>query len=461
MLLPTPDRHETADVIVIGTGLSGTIAALEAASRGARVIVIDKATPGQAGGNSRHAGGAFCVPNDSSAEARAAFLEDNLRVCGGRGNRELLALVAANVNGDVEWLRTQGVDILAARPWPPHRVSLAIAAPGLFEGAATMLETLWSSLAGLGVTVAFETKARQLVMDQNAAVCGVRAAGPGGLVDLLAPAVVVAAGGYAANGQMLEAYVGATAAGLTVRGVPWATGDGLNLAQQAGAGLRGIGGTASLHIVATHPTNPASGQPATAIAFGIGVNRDGRRFVDESRGYVAFGKAVLDQPGQTAALIIGSGVLELPGPAGARALFDRLGIETVVASGAGELARRLDVPPGPLAATIEQFNAAITDGGTAPAADPPKLQMAYPIEPPYLAFAPLRPAVTLTFGGIMIDTQARALEPDGRPIPGLFAAGEGAGHLFFEDYIGGGSLTNCLVMGRIAGRNAAGCGRRG
>ena len=76
-------------------------------------------------------------------------------------------------------------------------------------------------------------------------------------------------------------------------------------------------------------------------------------------------------------------------------------------------------------------------------------------KPPFYAVSNLSPGITLTFGGIMINDRAEVLEPDGRVIPGLFAAGEGAGHLFHHDYIGGGSLTNCLVMGRIAGREVA------
>jgi predicted oxidoreductase len=74
---------------------------------------------------------------------------------------------------------------------------------------------------------------------------------------------------------------------------------------------------------------------------------------------------------------------------------------------------------------------------------------------PFFALHPLVPGITLTFGGVMTDPSARVLEADGRVIPGLFAAGEGAGGAFFEDYIGGGALTLCLVMGRIAGRSAA------
>ncbi len=81
--------------------------------------------------------------------------------------------------------------------------------------------------------------------------------------------------------------------------------------------------------------------------------------------------------------------------------------------------------------------------------------LAHKIETPkFYAFKSLVPGITLTFGGIMINEKAQVLEPDGRAIAGLYAAGEGAGHVYFDDYIGGGSLANCLVMGRIAGRQA-------
>jgi succinate dehydrogenase/fumarate reductase flavoprotein subunit len=75
--------------------------------------------------------------------------------------------------------------------------------------------------------------------------------------------------------------------------------------------------------------------------------------------------------------------------------------------------------------------------------------------PKFYAFSPMVPAVTLTFGGIRTNTSAQALEADGRVISGLYAAGECAGGLFYEDYIGGGSIANCTVFGRIAGKGAA------
>jgi succinate dehydrogenase/fumarate reductase flavoprotein subunit len=89
-------------------------------------------------------------------------------------------------------------------------------------------------------------------------------------------------------------------------------------------------------------------------------------------------------------------------------------------------------------------------------AKPPKTDFAYKIAAPkFYAFYPLVPGITLTFGGIKINDKAQVQEADGQVIAGLYAAGECAGGLYYDDYIGGGSLVNCLVMGRVAGKQAA------
>src|SRR5690606_8269944 len=120
---------------------------------------------------------------------------------------------------------------------------------------------LRARLIELGTTLVFDTKARQILFDARGAVAGVRASGPQGLVDYKAPAVVVATGGYAGNIAMLEAYADANAGAMMVRGIKHATGDGLIMAQAAGAGLKGMGGVMSLHIAAVDPVETAAGQP--------------------------------------------------------------------------------------------------------------------------------------------------------------------------------------------------------
>jgi succinate dehydrogenase/fumarate reductase flavoprotein subunit len=211
----------------------------------------------------------------------------------------------------------------------------------------------------------------------------------------------------------------------------------------------------ALHIAAVDPDSTAAGQPAWAVPFALSINRAGKRFIDESRGYVAHGKAVLREPEGVTTLVFDSRIAALPAVAGVVANFRRLGLDVHQADTIEALAAKVGLPPAETARTVAAFNDAVKDGAAA-SATPPKRTLAHKVEQaPFLALSPLAPGITLTFGGIMTDPAARVLEPDNRPIPGLFAAGEGAGGAFFEDYIIGGALTMCLVMGRIAGRSAA------
>jgi succinate dehydrogenase/fumarate reductase flavoprotein subunit len=267
--------------------------------------------------------------------------------------------------------------------------------------------------------------------------------------------VIIAAGGYGANREMLESFVDPDADEMMVRGVKSATGDGLVMAHEAGAMWVNMGGMASVHVAAVSPKNTSAGNPFMAVAYTVGINKDGKRYIDESLGYVANGKATMKQPGQTVALIFDEELKKQPGVATAVKQFAGLGIDIVEAGSLSELASKIGAPAAALEQTIADFNAAVKDG-KALDAKPPKTAFAYKIaSPKFYAFYPLMPGITLTFGGIKINEKAQAQEADGTVIPGLYAAGECAGGLYYDDYIGGASLANCLVMGRIAGQEAA------
>lgn len=453
--LPAQETVEAFDVVVIGTGLSGTAAALEAASGGARVAILEKAPEARAGGNSALAAGIFAMPASDAAADTDAYFEDFVAKGLGRGNHAIYRLLSRQARGDVDWLRSHGVEFLPEGTMPPYRVATATTAPGPYMGMPRVLAALRGKIADLGARYFYETKAKQLVMDASGGVSGVRAVGPRGVVELAAGSVVIAAGGYAGNPGILAAYSDPNAEALMVRGIEWATGDGLVLATEAGAGLRGMGGIMALHIAAVDAVETAAGNPFAALPYCLSINRNGERFIDESKGYVAHGKAVLGQPGQRASLIFDQRIADLPASQTTVGTFRRLGIGVVEAASIEDLAAKIGVPADALAATVEQFNAAV-EGEAAPTARPPKARLAARIEtPPFYAFHQLAPGITLTFGGIMINEAAEVLEPDGRVMRGLYAAGEGAGHVFHDDYIGGSSLANCLVMGRIAGRSAA------
>jgi succinate dehydrogenase/fumarate reductase flavoprotein subunit len=453
-ILPEPDEVADYDVVVVGSGMAGCAAALEAAGAGARVAMLEKAETRWMGGNSFLAGGGFSLPLEDSAAGRDAYVEDYVNYCLGRGNETIIRLMADHVEEGLAWLGGHGIEFGDPAPWPPSRVKMAIVAPGFFAGMPAFFRRMRSRLGEVGCDVVFDTKARQLLMDRRGAVAGVRALGPDGVIDYRGGAVVIATGGYAGNTQVLEAYSDPNAGAMMVRGIKWATGDGHVLAQQAGAGLKGMGGLMALHIAAVDGVETSAGQPAAVVPDAVSINNDGKRFVDESLGYVMHGKAVLQQPGQTTTLVFDQAIRERVAE-GVIATFNRLGLIVHQADTLAELAERTGLPTARMVDTIDAFNAAVRDGA-APDAEPPKAQLASRIEtPPFYAFSPLVPGITLTFGGIMIDELMRALEADGRVIAGLYAAGEGAGATFFHDYIGGGALTQALVTGRIAGRGAA------
>ena len=117
-----------------------------------------------------------------------------------------------------------------------------------------------------------------------------------------------------------------------------------------------------------------------------------------------------------------------------------------------------------LVATVRDFNAAVQEGDYNPTAldgkrtagiEPPKSNWALPIDsPPYLGFA-VTCGITFTFGGLKIDGEGRVLDTEDAPIPGLYAAGELVGGLFYHNYPGGSGLMAGSVFGKIAGHHAA------
>jgi tricarballylate dehydrogenase len=202
--------------------------------------------------------------------------------------------------------------------------------------------------------------------------------------------------------------------------------------------------------------------------LGIIVNRDGKRFVDEGADfrnytYAKYGREILKQPGRQAFQIFDSKTIPLlrdeyrqrSGPSY---------ITKATANTIEELADGLMIDPAGLKRTVEEFNAAIQPGEFNPSVldgkrtegiNPPKSNWAIPIdEPPYEGFA-VTCGITFTFGGLRINRQAQVLDTEDHPIPGLYAAGELVGGLFYYNYPGGSGLMAGATFGRLAGTSAA------
>jgi tricarballylate dehydrogenase len=199
--------------------------------------------------------------------------------------------------------------------------------------------------------------------------------------------------------------------------------------------------------------------------FSIIVNADGKRFLDEGADfrnytYAKYGRMILDQPGQFAWQIYDSKVAHLLRPE-----YRTRHVTKVTANTLEELVDRMeDVNKPQLLKTIAEFNAAVKidapfnpnvkDGRSADGLAVPRSNWANPLDqPPYEAYA-ITCGVTFTFGGLKITNDAEVVDTNHELIPGLFAAGEMVGGLFYFNYPGASGLTSGTVFGRIAGRSA-------
>ena len=454
--------HEQHDVLVLGTGLAGMSSAFSARECGARVTILDKAAEASRSGNTRFSGGALRCP---TKENTVDMLVDELaRVTGGRADNGLGRTLYRTAAEDVEWLRGLGAPIASPSVERPDlrggRMSYHVKGNGY-----GLVEAIYPQLALRGITVRFDTKATELLLERSGRIAGVRARTREGYVDMLANNVILATGGFQANTAMRVQYLGREAASLVVRGSRHNTGDGLTMALAVGAQSTGDwGGFHSAVLDARSPPVEAGETNVNSYPYTVMVNTLGERFVDEGEDffdttYVKYGKAILNQPGRIAYCLFDAKLAE-------RDLVYCLHreLEPIEAGSLERLAENLRIPAPRLIETIAAYNAAVQPGELDPekrdgkctrGITPQKSNWASTLEtPPFFAY-PVTGGITFTLGGLRVDPRARVLDTEDRAMPGLLAAGEILGGLFYDNYPGGASLIRSLVFGRIAGREAA------
>ncbi len=229
----------------------------------------------------------------------------------------------------------------------------------------------------------------------------------------------------------------------------------------------GAAGAGNFGLFHAEPIDPRSGVAEAAIfafPYGILVNKQGRRFVDEARGpvdawYERVTRDIHDQTDGIAWMILDQKGIAVPNlTAGIRT--DQAAIS---ASTLDELAAKLELPVDALVRTVGDYNAACTggpfdhsapDGLATVGVEPPKSHWAQPVDlGPYVAY-PIIAANVFTFGGLRIDADSHVISRSGTAIEGLYAAGEITG-MYYSNYTGSTSVLRGAVFGRIAGANAA------
>jgi len=482
------------DVIVVGGGNAALCAALSAKEHSHRVLVLERAPEEEAGGNSRFTAGLMRVAyngvedlrklielsedevarSDFGAYTTEQFLDDMARVTEYRCDPDLTELLVKESFPAVLWMRSKGVRFTAA--W--GRQAFNIGGRFKFWGGLTveavgggpgLVDSLSAIARKNGVELWYSARAVSLLAD-DAGVHGVVVKKSGKTQEVRAKAVVLAAGGFQANPEWRTRYLGPGWELAKVRGTRFNTGDAIRMALDAGAAA--VGNWSGCHAVAWERNAPEFGDLAVGDQFqkhsypwGIYLNAEGRRFVDEGADfrnytYAKYGRVILSQPQQFAWQIFDAKVKNQ--------LRDEYRIKQVTkrtASTLEELVEKLDdVNPKAALEEIKRYNAAVRqdipfnpnvkDGRRTEGLAIPKSNWANTLDtPPFEAYA-VTCGITFTFCGLKINNHAQVMSSDGDKIPGLYAAGELVGGIFWFNYPGGSGLTNGSVFGRIAGENA-------
>jgi succinate dehydrogenase/fumarate reductase flavoprotein subunit len=446
---------EEAGVIVIGSGMAGMCAALKLVDLGVDTLIVDKGESLNLSANSIISSGMFCFPLDESQQSKDLLASLFNAKSNGEGNAAFEKIIADGVLEGMDWIRSHGGEFTDAVEAPTGDHRQCFAAPGASQGMGPLLQSMAGAYTAAGGKELCGAKVIDFIFNDKGAVAGVKVRTADGYREVRAKATIIAAGGYVANRQLLETFVGPEADEMMMRGNKANTGDVILAAVRAGSMLVQMGGVTSLHVGAVAPDNTAAGNPYLALPFTVAVNSLGERYTDESLGYVNNGKAVMEQPGQVCALIFDDAIAEVANVKTDVEKFERLGIAMPQASSLADLAAQIGVPADTLQATIAAFNAA-SDGTKTSGLAVEKTNFAMKIEgPTYYAFSPLKPGSMMGFGGVYTDENMNVLEADGTPIENLYIAGECIGGVYKHDYLSGASLARCVSTGIKAAENAA------
>ena len=489
------EKHEY-DVVVVGKGNAALCAALAAKEQGAKVALLEAASEDEHGGNSRFAGGVMrfayasledlrrvtdisdeeAVNSDFGTNTREEFLDVLYRLTSYRTDPDLSEILVNSSLDTMAWLRSKGARFILNHGRQSGMVNgkrkyfgnMPIEVNG---GGAGLVQYLDAAVRKAGIEIFYDARATSLIYDDER-VAGVRAQLKGKPAEFRAMSVVLACGGFEANPEMRTRYLGPGWELAKVRGSRFNVGDGLRMALDIGAAP--CGNWSGCHATGWDRYAPEFGDVNVgdqfqkhSYIFGLLINAEGRRFVDEgwdfhSFTYAKYGGEVLKQPGQFAWQVFDAKVTKL-----LRSEYRIKFMTKVSANTLEELATKLEGVDGrQFLKTVRDYNAAvrkdvkfdhtIKDGKGTVGLSPEKSNWAQPLDtPPYDAYATTC-GITFTFGGLRIDKDnGQVLNVHFHPIPGLYTAGEMVGGLFYFNYPSGTGLVSGAVFGRLAGAGAA------
>ncbi|TGD88172.1 FAD-binding protein [Mycolicibacterium sp. CH28] len=463
---------DDVDVVVIGFGIGGGCAAVSAAAAGARVLVLERAAV--AGGTTSMAGGHFYLGGGTAvqqATGHSDSVEEMYKYLVAVSREPEHDKIRTYCEGSVEhfnWLEELGIAFERSyypekaviqpnteglmftgneKVWPYKNIAVPaprghkVPVPGDTQGAALVIDLLLKRAAELGVQIRYETGATNLIVDDDSAVTGVSWKHFTETGAVRAKAVVIAAGGFVMNPDMVAAFTPKLAEKPFVLGNTYDDGLGIRLGESVGG--------ATKHMEQIFITAPV--YPPSILLKGLIVNKLGQRFVAEDSYHSRTSGFVMDQPDSAAYLIVDEEHMQRP-EIPLITFID--GWETVEEMEAG-----LGIPAGNLVATLERYNEFAAKGEDPDFHKQPEF-LAPQDKGPWGAFdLTLGKAMYsgFTVGGLATDVDGEVLREDGSVIPGLYAAGACASNIAQDGkgYASGTQLGEGSFFGRRAGAHAA------
>jgi tricarballylate dehydrogenase len=453
------------DIVIVGCGMAGLAAGLRATEHDKSVAVLEKSPENHRGGHTRFTE-SFRIPTadvDVDAEfnvmdySTTDFYSDIMKVTNYRAADDLARRLVEGAVGMFEWLTDHGIDWEYQAPHPGYT------AGRVWLDGEEFVDELVKLYVAHGGDVYYNAEARGLERNDDGRIDGVEARVDGTKTLFEGDAVILAAGDYGSSKEKRTRYYGPGYGNMKVRGSRYNTGEAIAAAMDVGAKSEGEWGDAHMAIIDAQSPDVEGGiTRIDGYQYGVILNHDGKRFVDEGEGsrahtYAKFGQRIFEQPYHEAFIIVDSKIVDDVAHMGPSRPITGDSIESVV--------RRLDIMDVEQAVeTIEEYNTAcdpseydpeVLDGNAAETVDPPKSNWALPLnDPPYTGY-PVTGGMTFGFGGIAITPDTKVLDTTDSIIPGLYAAGNSTGGLFYNNYPGGTGLTNAAVFGKIAGEQAA------
>lgn len=492
------DMNKEVDVVVVGAGGAGMVAAITASESGKKVMIIESQP--LAGGNTvRSTGGMNATGTKAQQEntfEEAAGVEKTLEkaksfadhkvimdlankvseqyeaykanptgyfdsvelmeldtMIGGKGKNqfELVQTLTENSSPAIDWLSSIGANLVSVGQFGGASVK-RIHRPLNDQGkviavGAYIVPILEKKVQDQGIEVLYDTTAEKVIMENGQATGIMATTKDGAKVTVHAKAAVLATGGFGANLEMVAEYK-PELKGFVTTNAAGALGQGIAMAKEAGANL------VDMDQIQIHPTVNVTDGTSHLITEGLRgdgailVNQEGKRFTDEVGTRDAVSKAEIGQTGGYAYLIIDQ---KMADKSNVIQGYINNGY-TVSGQSYEELAKAMGSDEATFAETMKQWNQAVAEKNDAQFN---RTTFAEPLDQAPFYAIKVAPGVHHTMGGIQINEKAQVLQADGQVIAGLFAAGEVTGGVHGANRLGGNAVADIVVFGRIAGASAS------